>query len=196
MDRLSIRFRSDIGLKIEIRRVFEQNFLLYGVRTFVRSGGNCSVKASTSPRCSIVRLMRSMTLRGIIREKPIRPTFSDKMAPSQLDPVNRQFKAPAPNRLRVSDFTYVATWQGFAYLAMQQTLRICADFLKVFARRFVEWRASRTVHADFSLYVLEQAPHDRRPARGGGLVHHWDRSVQHVSIRYSEQLAEAAPWTG
>jgi len=110
VDRLSIRARSDIGLKIEIRRVFEQNFRVYGVRKVWRQLKREGFEVA---RCSVARLMRSMSLQGIIRGKPIRTTFSDKSAPSPLDRVNRQFKAPAPNRLWVSDFTYVAAWQGF-----------------------------------------------------------------------------------
>jgi transposase InsO family protein len=179
VDRLSIRARSDIGLKIEIRRVFEHNFRVYGVRKVWRQ---LKREGFDVARCSVARLMRSMSLRGIIRGKPIRTTFSDKTAPSPLDRVNRQFKAPAPNRLWVSDFTYVATWQGFVYVAF---------VIDVFARRIVGWRASRTAHAGFVLDALEQALHDRRPDHGGGLVHHSDRGVQYVSIRYSERLAEA-----
>jgi transposase InsO family protein len=179
VDRLSMRARSDIGLKIEIRRVFNENFQVYGVRKVWRQLQREGVDAA---RCTVARLMRSMSLHGVIRGKPIRTTFSDKTAPSPLDRVNRQFKAPAPNRLWVSDFTYVATWQGFVYVAF---------VIDVFARRIVGWRASRTAHASFVLDALEQALHDRRPAHGGGLVHHSDRGVQYVSIRYSERLAEA-----
>ncbi|WP_324765621.1 IS3 family transposase (plasmid) [Sinorhizobium meliloti] len=95
---------------------------------------------------------------------------------------DRQFKAPAPNRLWVSDFTYVATWQGFVYVAF---------VIDAFARRIVGWRVSRTAHAGFVLDALEQALHERRPVHGGGLIHHSDRGVQYVSIKYSERLAEA-----
>ncbi|MCZ7452323.1 IS3 family transposase [Rhizobium rhizogenes] len=178
-DRLSVRARSDIGLKIEIRRVFNENFQVYGVRKVWRQ---LQREGYAIARCTVARLMRSMSLQGIIRGKPVRTTFSDKAAPSPLDRVNRQFKAPAPNRLWVSDFTYVATWQGFVYVAF---------VIDVFARRIVGWRASRTAHASFVLDALEQALHDRRPVQGGGLVHHSDRGVQYVSIRYSERLAEA-----
>ncbi|MBY3617860.1 IS3 family transposase [Rhizobium bangladeshense] len=139
--------------------------------------GRLSVRA----RCTVARLMRSMGLQGIIRGKPIRTTFPDKTAPSPLDRVNRQFKAPAPNRLWVSDFTYVATWQGFVYVAF---------VLDAFARRIVGWRVSRTAHAGFVLDALEQALHERRPVHGG-LIHHSDRGAQYVSIKYSERLAEA-----
>ncbi len=110
------------------------------------------------------------------------PTLEDAKKLYIAERVNRQFKAPAPNRLWVSDFTYVATWQGFVYVAF---------VIDVFARRIVGWRASRTAHASFVLDALEQALHDRRPVHGGGLVHHSDRGVQYVSIRYSERLAEA-----
>ena len=85
-----------IGLKIEIRRVFEQNFRVYGVR---KVWGQLKREGFDVARCSIAMLMRSMSLQGIIRGKPIRTTFSDKTAPSLLDRVNRQFKAPVPNRL-------------------------------------------------------------------------------------------------
>lgn len=179
VDRLSICARSDIGLKIEIRRVFEQNFRVYGVRKVWRQSKREGVDFA---RCTVARLMRSMSRQEIICGEPVRTTFSDKTAPTPLDRVNRQFKAPAPNRLWVSDFTFVATWWGFVYVAF---------FIDVFARRIVGWRASRTAHASFVLDALEQALHDRRPAHGDRLVHPSDRGVQYVSIRYSERLAEA-----
>ena len=124
--------------------------------------------------------MRAMGLEGIIRGKPIRTTVSE--APWPLDHVNRQFHAPAPNMLWVSDFTYVATWTGFVYVAF---------VIDTYARRIVGWRVSRTAHASFVLDALEQALHDRRPVQGSRLVHHSDRGSQYVSIRYTERLAEA-----
>ncbi|MCR9060743.1 MAG: IS3 family transposase [Rhodobacteraceae bacterium] len=179
VDRLSARARRDIALKIEIRRVFEENFRVYGVRKVWRQ---LQREGFDIARCTVARLMKAMGLQGIIRGKPAKTTVPDKSAPSPLDRVNRQFKAPAPNRLWVSDFTYVATWQGFVYVAF---------VIDAFARRIVGWRVSRTAHATFVLDALEQALHDRRPAHGGGLIHHSDRGVQYVSIRYSERLAEA-----
>ena len=83
--------------------------------------------------------------------------------------VKRQFQAPRPNVLWVSDFTYVATWQGGVYVAF---------VIDTFARRVVGWRASRTAHTGFVLDALEQALHDRRPVHRGGLVHHSDRGSQ------------------
>lgn len=120
-------------------------------------------------RCTVQRLMRELGLQGVIRGKPVRTTISDKSAPCPLDQVNRQFHAPAPDRLWLSDFTYVATWAGFVYVAF---------VIDAYARRIVGWRASRTAHAGFVLDALEQALHDRRPLHGGGLVHHSDRGSQ------------------
>lgn len=133
-------------------------------------------------RCTVERLMRGLGLHGVIRGKPVRTTVSDKATPCPLDHVNRQFRAPAPNRLWVSDFTYVATWQGFVYVAF---------VIDTYVRRIVGWRASRTAHASFVLDALEQAIYDRRPIHRGGLVHHSDRGSQYTSIKYTERLAEA-----
>ena len=140
-------------------------------------------------RCTVARLMRQMGLQGIVRGKSVRTTISDKTAPCPFDRVNRDFKAPAPNRLWVSDFTYVATWSGFAYVAF---------VIDAYARRIVGWRVSRTAEARFVLDALEQAIHARRPAQGGGLIHHSDRGSQYLSIRYTERLDEAgiAPSVG
>ncbi|MBA8801227.1 transposase InsO family protein [Agrobacterium sp. RC10-4-1] len=179
VDRLSVRARSDIGLKIEIRRVFNENFQVYGVRKVWRQ---LQREGYDIARSTVALLMRAMGLQGIIRGKPVKTTVSDKAAPCPLDRVNRHFFAPSPNMLWLSDFTYVATWQGFVYVAF---------VIDAFARRIVGWRASRTAHAGFVLDALDQALHDRRPVHRGGLVHHSDRGSQYVSIRYSERLAEA-----
>jgi len=177
--RLSARDRRDTALKEEVRRVFEANFRVYGVRKVWRQ---LQREGFDVARCTVARLMRAMGLEGIIRGKPIRTTVSDKAAPCPLDHVNRQFHAPAPNMLWVSDFTYVATWTGFVYVAF---------VIDAYARRVVGWRVSRTAHASFVLDALEQALHDRRPAQGSRLVHHSDRGSQYVSIKYTERLAEA-----
>lgn len=177
--RLSARARRDMAMKIEIRRVFNENYQVYGVRKVWRQ---LQREGFDVARCTVARLMRVMGLQGIIRGKPVKTTVSDKAAPCPLDRVNRQFCAPAPNMLWLSDFTYVATWQGFVYVAF---------VIDAFARRIVGWRASRTAHAGFVLDALDQAVHDRRPVKRGGLIHHSDRGVQYVSIKYSERLAEA-----
>jgi putative transposase len=177
--RLSARVRRDAALKREVRRVFEENFRVYGVRKVWRQ---MQREGFDVARCTVARLMRALGLKGVIRGRQIATTVSDKAVPCPLDRVNRQFRAPRPNVLWVSDFTYVATWQGFVYVAF---------VIDAYARRIVGWRVSRTSHAGFVLDALEQALHERRPAQGGGLVHHSDRGVQYVSIRYTERLAEA-----
>jgi putative transposase len=173
------RVQRDAALRVEIRRVFDENFQVYGVRKvwrqLVREGEDVA-------RCTVARLMRRMGLQGVIRGKRVKTTISDKAAPCPLDRVNRQFRASRPNLLRVSDFTYVATWAGFVYVAF---------VIDAYARRIVGWRVSRSAHAGFVLDALEQALHVRRPVSGSGLVHHSDRGVQYVSIKYTERLAEA-----
>ena len=177
--KLPAQAKRDAALKVEVRRIFEENFHVYGVRKVWRQ---LQREGFDVARCTVARLMREMGLKGVIRGKPIRTTVSDKAAPCLLDKVNRQFRAPAPNMLWLSDFTYVATWAGFVYVAF---------VIDAYARRIVGWRVSRTAHASFVLDALEQALHERRPVQGGGLVHHSDRRVQYVSIRYTERLAEA-----
>ena len=177
--RLSVRARRDAALKPEIERVFAGNFGVYGVRKIWQQMKREGFEVA---RCTVERLMRDLGLRGVIRGKPVRTTVSDKATPCPLDHVNRQFHAPAPNMLWVSDFTYVATWAGFVYVAF---------VTDVYARYIVGWRVSRTAHAGFVLDALEQAIHERRPAHRGGLVHHSDRGSQYLSIKYTERLAEA-----
>ena len=162
----SARAKRDAALKPEVRRVFDDNLQVYGVRKVWRQ---LRRENHDVARCTVERLMRDMGLQEAIRGKPVRTTVSDKAAPCPLDHVNRQFRAPGPNVLWVSDFTYVATWAGFVYVAF---------VIDAYARRIVGWRVSRTAHASFVLDALEQALHDRRPVHQGGLVHHSDRGRQ------------------
>jgi putative transposase len=177
-DRRPARERRDAELSQEIRRVFAANFGVYGVRKVWRQMKREGIAVA---RCTVARLMRQMGLQGVVRGKSIRTTVSDAAAPCPRDRVNRQFTAPRPNALWVSDFTYVATWSGFVYVAF---------VIDAFARRIVGWRVSRSARADFVLDALEQALHDRQPWRAN-LIHHSDRGVQYVSIKYTERLAEA-----
>lgn len=166
-------------MRPQIERVFAENFEVYGARKVWRQMVREGVDVA---RCTIGRLMQGMGLAGVIRGKPVRTTMRDKAAPCPLGHVNRVFHAPAPNRLWLSDFTYVSTWSGFVYVAF---------VIDAYARRIVGWRVSRTAHASFVLDALEQALHEQRPVHRGGLEHHSDRSSQYVSIRYTERLAEA-----
>ncbi|WP_252929783.1 IS3 family transposase, partial [Aliihoeflea sp. 40Bstr573] len=178
-EKLSARAKRDLELKPEIKRVFADNFEVYGARKVWRQ---MLREGFAVARCTVERLMADLGLHGVIRGKPIRTTVQDKAAPCPRDHVNRVFHAPAPNMLWLSDFTYVSTWSGFVYVAF---------VIDAYARRIVGWRVSRTAHASFVLDALEQALHERRPAHRGGLVHHSDRGSQYVSIRYTERLAEA-----
>ncbi|GJE59413.1 IS3 family transposase ISAzs24 [Methylobacterium trifolii] len=110
--------------------------------------------------CTVAKLMRAMGLKGVVRGRTVRTTIPDPAAVCPLDRINRQFKAPRPNALWVSEFTCVATWTSFVYVA---------SVIDVFARRIVGWRISRTAHAAFLLGALEKALHARRPVQGGGL---------------------------
>jgi putative transposase len=164
--KLSARARRDVALQAEIRRVWEANFQVYGVRKVWRQLQREAVAAP--------RLMKRMGLAGAVRGRTVKTTHSDTSAPCPLDRVNRQFRAPAPNVLWVSDFTYVATWQGFVYVAF---------VIDAFARRIVGWRVSRSARADFVLDALEQAVCQRRPVRQAGLVHHSDSKWISASSR-------------
>ena len=177
--RASARARRDGGLRLEIARVHAENFGVYGARKVWRQLRREGVAVA---RCTVERLMRAMGLQGAVRSKAVRTTVPDKALPCPLDRVNRQFHAPAPNMLWVSDFTYVATWQGFAHVAF---------VIDAYARRIVGWRVSRSATAGFVLDALEQAIHQRQPAKGAGLVAHSDRGSQYLAIRYTERLAKA-----
>ena len=177
--KLSARVRRDAALRPTISRVFERNHKIYGARKVWLQMKREGVSIA---RYTVERLMRSMGLHGVIRGKTVRTTVPDRATPCPLDHVNRQFHAPRPNALWVSDFTYVSTWAGFVYVAF---------VIDTYARRIVGWRASRSAHTGFVLDALEQALHDRQPVHRGGLVHHSDRGSQYLSIKYTERLAEA-----
>jgi transposase InsO family protein len=175
--RLPPRLRRDVELANEIRRVYQQNFHVYGARKVWRQLHREEIAVA---RCTVERLMRSLGLQGVVRGRKCRTTLSDDSTARPLDRVNRQFRATRPNQLWVADFTYVATWTGFVYVAF---------VVDVFARRIIGWRAARSMQTDLVLDALEQALWSRSGAKG--VVHHSDRGSQYLSIRYSERLAEA-----
>lgn len=178
-ERAPPRVVRDAGLKPEVQRVHQENFQVYGARKVWLQMNREGLSVA---RCTVERLMKSMGLQGVVRGKPVRTTVADKLAPCPLDRVNRQFHAPAPNMLWVSDFTYVSTWAGMMYVAF---------VIDVFARRIIGWRVSRNMQAGFVLDALEQALAARRPFAGGGLIHHSDRGSQYVALKYTERLAQA-----
>jgi len=208
--RRSQRAQRDEVLSSEVKRVYTAIFGVYGARKvwlqLLREGlsmagdtvaGNV-VAGKTVARCTVERLMRKMGLAGAVRGKTIRTTHSENASPCPRDQVNRHFHAPVPNRLWLADFTDVATWSGFVYVAF---------VIDAYARRIVGWRVSRTAQTGFVLDALEQALHERQRWRAVGgagsasavassasadrLVHHSDRGSQYVSIKYTEKLAAA-----
>ena len=178
-ERRSARARSDAELKPEIERVGEENFRVYGVRKVWRQ---LKREGFIVARCTVARLMKELGLRGVVRGRRIKTTTADGSAARPLDRVNRNFTVSRPNALWVADLTYVATWQGFVYVAF---------VIDAFSRRIIGWRVSSAVHADIALDALEQALHARCVNEDTGLIHHSDRGTQYVSIRYADRLNEA-----
>jgi putative transposase len=174
---LPARARRDQVLKGHIRRVRQENFEVYGVRKVWRQ---MKLEGIDVARCTVRRLMREMGLRGVVRGKEFRTTIADDSAARPADLVNRDFTATRPNELWVADLTYVATWRGFVYVAF---------VIDVFSRMIVGWRASSSLRSDLALDALEQALWARPDT--DSLVHHSDRGVQYLSIRYTERLKEA-----
>jgi putative transposase len=174
------RVRRDCELCDHIRRVWQANREVYGVRKVwqqMRREGHAVA------RCTVQRLMRQLGLRGIVRGRRFKITTQpDPAATRPADLVTRQFTATRPNELWVADLTYVATWRGFAYVAF---------VIDVFARRIVGWRVSSSLRSDLALDALEQALYDRQLDGTERLIHHSDRGVQYLSIRYTERLAAA-----
>jgi transposase InsO family protein len=178
-EKCSARSRRDVQLAQTIRTAWTENFEVYGVRKMWKALKRGGVEVA---RCTVARLMRQAGLQGAVRGRKFKTTIPDTAAYRPLDLVHREFKATRPNELWVADLTYVATWRGFIYVAF---------VIDVFSRRIVGWRASSSLRSDLALDALEQALHDRPIAASERLVHHSDRGVQYLSIRYTERLAEA-----
>ncbi len=177
-DRRSDRVKRDDELKPEIQRVWDENFGVYGVRKVWRQLQREDFDVA---RCTVARLMQTLGLQGVVRGRRIKTTIPDEAAERPLDRVNRDFNVLRPNALWVADLTYVATWRGFVYVAF---------VIDAFSRRIVGWRVSSSLHADIALDALEQALYDRAVNEHTDLIHHSDRGVQYVSIRYADRLSE------
>ena len=175
--RLPARAQRDAALRPEIMRVWRTHRRVYGAKKIWKQLGREHVPVA---RCTVARLMGELGLRGVVRGRRVRTTVPDPVAERPRDLVQRNFQATRPNQLWVSDLTYVVTWRGFVYVAF---------VIDVFSRRIVGWRASSSLRSDLALDALEQALYDRET--DADLVHHSDRGVQYLSIRYTERLAEA-----
>ncbi len=176
-DRLPARAKRDAELELEVRRVWEENFRVYGARKVWRQLNREQIPVA---KCTTERLMRKLGIRGVVRGKGYKTTIPDLLAERPMDLVERKFTALHPNQLWVADITYVATWRGVVYTAL---------VIDVFARRIVGWRVWNSLRTDLVLDALEQALYSRTGTES--LVHHSDRGSQYLSIRYTERLAEA-----
>ena len=178
--RRSARAQRDADLREAIQKIWDDNEQVYGAekvwKQLRRDGESVA-------RCTVERLMRHMGLRGAVRGRAwIVTTRADDTAARPADLVDRQFVATRPNQLWVADFTYVATWRGFVYVAF---------VIDVFARCIVGWRVSSSLRTDFVLDALEQAIYARCGDATPDLIHHSDRGTQYLSMRYTERLADA-----
>ena len=170
-----MRVRRDAVLCKEIERVWNENRRVYGARKVWRQLHREDIEVA---RCTVERLIRQLGVSGVVRGWKPRTTIPDEVAARPVDLVQRDFTATRPNQLWVADLTYVATWAGFVYVAF---------VIDIFSRRIVGWRVSRSLRSDLALDALEQALYARPDIEQ--LVHHSDRGVQYLSIRYTQRLA-------
>jgi putative transposase len=178
--RAPVRVQRDRELTPEIHRVWHANWQVYGARKVWKQLNRESIAVA---RCTVERLMRDIGLHGVVRGRAFKATtIANGALPRPPDHVKREFTVTRPNALWVSDLTYVATWRGFVYVAF---------VIDAFARRIVGWRASSSLRTDLALDALEQALHAREIDAEQSLIHHSDRGVQYLSIRYTERLREA-----
>ncbi len=176
----SRRAQQDDALCVAIQRVWDANEQVYGAEKVWRELRRQGWRVA---RCTVERLMRALGLRGAVRGRAwITTTRADEGAVRPADLVDRHFVATRPNQLWVADFTYVATWRGFVYVAF---------VIDVFARCIVGWRVASSLRTDFVLDALEQAICARAGDEPLDLVHHSDRGSQYLSMRYTERLADA-----
>ena len=177
----SARAIRDAVLRPEIRRVWEDNLSVYGADKVWDQLNKDGIGVA---RCTVERLMADMGLQGCRRGRVfVRTTEADETLDRPADLVQREFRASAPNRLWVADLTYVRTHTGWVYVAF---------IIDVFSRMVVGWQASRSLRADLAIDALEMAVHNRGrdPGDLDGLIHHSDRGVQYLAVRYSERLAD------
>jgi putative transposase len=178
----SARAVSDEKLSPQIKRIYDDNYQVYGPRKVWRE---LRRQGFVVARCTVERLMRRAGLRGVVRGKTWKTTFPDLTSPRPFDLVDRNFTVSAPNRLWVADLTYVRTWSGFVYVAF---------VIDAYSRMILGWQVSGSLRTDLALDALEMALW-RSGGDVEGLVHHSDRGVQYLSIRYTERLAEAGAVT-
>lgn len=176
--RRSRRAQPDAELKPILQQTWADHDHAYGV---VKLWKQLQRDGVFEARCRVHRLMRVLGLKGVVRGRAWTTTTTVDAAAPPADLVQRQFVATRPNQLWVSNFTFVATWHGFVYVAF---------VIAVYARRIVGWRVSASLRTDFVLDSLEQAIYARCDASVGDLVHYSDRGSQYLSMRYTDRLAD------
>ena len=179
----SKRSLEDAKLKDRISKVHEVNRDVYGVRKVWHQLRREDVEVG---RDHVGRLMAELGLCGVTRTKKVRTTMPAPESERPADLVDRVFSADAPDRLWVADLTYIWTRGGFCYTAF---------IIDAFSRRIVGWRTSSSMRTDLALDALEMAIFSRGGGNLDGLIHHSDRGVQYLAIRYTERL-EATGATG
>jgi len=177
----SARAVSDAASCELIASVHADNYGVYGARKVHAEINRLGYPVA---RCTVERLMRILGLRGISRAKGPRTTVAGLGPDTRPDLVEREFTATAPDQLWVADITYVRTFAGWAYAAF---------VIDVFSRRVVGWQCSTSLRTDLALDALEMGiwTRERAGADLRNLVHHSDRGVQYLAIRYTQRLAEA-----
>jgi putative transposase len=180
----SQRSVTDARTAEEIERVHRENYGVYGIRkVWAQLGREGGVDGRPIDRCTVARLMKDAGLRGVSRVKTPRTTIRAIGEDFRPDLVERAFTAAAPNRLWLADITYIKTHSGWVYASF---------VLDVFARRIVGWQLSTNLYTDLALDALNMAIWVRRHSGDdlSQLIHHSDRGVQYVAIRYTERLSE------
>jgi hypothetical protein len=170
--RIPKRVQRDAELRGSIRRMWHENFRAYGARKVWKQLHREHIPVA---RCTVERLMRQDGLKGVVRGRRTRTTIPADIAQKPLDRVQRRFTASRPDELWVADFTFVANWAGFVYVAF---------VIDVFARRIVGWRVSRSMRTELVLDAFEQALHARQAEKG--LIHHSDHGSQAEFNRSSQ----------
>jgi putative transposase len=188
----SKRALRDEALKTRISTAHADNYGVFGARKiWLTLNRERDLGEAPIARCTVERLMSELGLAGALRGKVKRTTISDPRTPKPLDLVNRNFRAHAPDRLWVADFTYVSTWSGWCYTAF---------VIDAYARRILGWSVATTMTSQLVIDAVEQAIWTRgREGRDlTGLIAHHDHGVQYLSVAYSEHLDAAGikPSTG
>ncbi len=173
----SARQIRDAELAPRLLELWESNYSVYGVRKLWKAAQRAGINIS---RDQVARLMKTLRIEGVRRDKRVKTTKPDPRMPRHPDLGNRVFSADAPNQLWVTDLTFVPTWQGVTYVGF---------IIDAYSRAIVGWRVASNMKTETVLDAIEMA----RWSRGKHLPElrcHSDAGSQFTSIRYGERLAK------